>query len=235
MDVLSFQMCTTLLSASLNSAEETFGINVDNLISVAGILVTALLGIISSVIAWKLGSRSIRKMKLNYNKELLRLIDYPQGEMNGVFNDVKISYGGNELSKPSLFLTNIKNTGNAGIGNPPILIRCKESSAARIFAGIIRDIPPGYESKWSIDQVDDNQFCAKLEHINPEQTVHAVFLVDNCMSVDEIDVLCPMQDVVLEQSLSDSEINQMISSFLEDRGFAGISVKVFRHMSNRIR
>lgn len=205
----------TLLAAASNTMVNGNAGKAENLIAITGIIVTAILGIISSVISWKLGSRSIKQTKISYKMDIFDLLSYTDRSDNDMLRNLKITYGEQELTNPSLLVLKLENVGNASVSHPPISVRCKHNSCAQIFAGAIKDIPPGYENLWTIHDVSPKKCDVQLEHFNPRQTVRAVFLLDNCSDEREIELICPMPDLIIIKGLSDNDMYQMVSSIGE--------------------
>lgn len=182
-----------LLSATTESIVQQGNAGaVSNIIGIGGILATIIVGIITCVVTWKVTLRSIKQQRLSYNVKSLNILSNSVRAQQDALNELSIHFGNKRLDNPYLVLFEIENTGNEAIVNPPICIR----SDNMLIPGYFQDIPPGYQSKWSMQQKSANTCNIILEHINPKQIVRVCIFVD---ASPEVVFECPMQNVVIQR------------------------------------
>lgn len=182
-----------------NSAQEiTSKIQLNDIIGIAGIIVTLLLGIPSIIVTWKSAMISRKQLKLSYNMQVFPILSNYVIKNNTEIHleGLKIQYKDKELSNPCLLALEITNIGNEAIKNPPIKIQTDED--IEIIPGYLEDIPSGYDELWRFKNNEPYACDLQLEYLNPKQTVKSRFFLDN-LPKKKISFECPMPNIQIQE------------------------------------
>ncbi len=163
-----------------------------DIIGIGGILATIIVGIITCVVTWIVAKRSQKVMKLSWSAEITKVLN-----INPEIGREKIQllHDGVEIKNPHMMQIKIKNTGNAAIGLPVIMIKVDNSD--KIISAGLNDVPYGYENKWSISVVSNKECKIELEHINPKQGFSVIIFTNG--EVKNLNVSCPVKDVNIRE------------------------------------
>ncbi|MEB2281065.1 hypothetical protein LAV73_13805 [Lysinibacillus xylanilyticus] len=142
-------------------------------LTLISIIVAILIGVVCWILSAKQTKKSIQKQKLQYE---IRMHSIVPSRISKNYKSLEIYYDQEILPEPVLLTLNITNIGNIAIEDPPIEIEM--DGATYIIPGHIEDIPVGYEDKWSLERTDAEICQVNIEHINPGQTLKAVFFLD---------------------------------------------------------
>lgn len=169
-----------------------------DLIDVAGIISTLLVGIITCVVTWTVAKRSQKTMRLSWSADVSKVlnIDYV---MN--IGKIQLVHDGVELENPYMIQVNIMNTGNTAIDSPDIMIKIKNSK--KVIPVGFGKIPYGYEDKWRLSSINDEECKAHLDHINPKQEFNIMIFAECICPM--ILLSCPMKDVFLKEKQKDAK------------------------------
>ena len=176
----------------------------ENAIGIGGIIATFAGAILSALLTWVLTKNPRDISRLTYSLSVLPLFYNTTASGSGTFLDkLQISYNGKTLSKPYLLFADIANTGNKAVIDPTIVIRTNGS--ANIIPGYFENTPAGYESVWSIQEMSGSTSACKisLAHINPGQTAHVRFFLDNKLDGDPT-LECPTPDLQVQKVLGNT-------------------------------
>lgn len=173
--------------------QDEMRLTTDQLIGIGAATATILAALISWYASAWVERRNRTRLRLTYKMTYQRIIS-----RDVLVNprDFKIEYRGETLQEPTLLSVDIKNSGNTAIQNPPIEIEAVR--ATYVIPGWFEDIPPGYESIWSIERTDAESCALHIEHINPGQTVKARFLLDEYPEEAPI-FKCPMMNLEVKR------------------------------------
>ena len=161
-------------------------------ISVAAVLASVFIGVISWFVSAALTRRSIDNKVLGYRMEVSPLMTTSLKS-----GGLKIEYRGEELPEPLLLTVEVFNLGNVSIENPPISI-VTSGDATYIIPVQVEDPPPGYEDLWEIERSDAGQCKIHLAHINPGQIVKATFLMDE-IPIEMPHFRCPLPNLIVKR------------------------------------
>lgn len=176
-------------------------------ISIAAILATVFVGIISWIVSAALTRRTIDRRVLGYRMEMSSLMTTSLKSAG-----LRIEYKGEELPEPILLAVEVFNLGNVAIENPPISIATAKD-ATYIIPVQVEDTPPGYEDLWEIERVDADECKIRLAHINPRQTVRATFLMDE-VPAEMPHFRCPLPNLIIKK-VEPAELAKLSSGIAE--------------------
>ena len=168
------------------------GNSMQDIIGIGGIIATIVVGFITCGVTWIVAKKSQKIMKLSWNAKTSKVLN--TGSQFGK-EKMQLLFEGNLIDNPNILQIWIKNTGNSAIDTPIIKIRINNGTRL-IPAGFI-DIPYGYEDKWKMEVISENECEILPEYINTKQELSAIFYVDG-MGFD-VDVSCPMRDVAIKE------------------------------------
>jgi hypothetical protein len=154
-------------------------------IAVAGVFATTL----GVLVTWLVMKRQFASKKLTYSFEISPLLTNADSDLA---RDLKVTFRDEELHQPTLLSLAISNTGMSAIENAEVVVQLPGSTY--LIPGYFVDVPPGYDSLWSIDRTDAEECTIKFKHINPKQVAHIRLLMDE-VPVGQLSVACPMPNV----------------------------------------
>ena len=179
-----------------------------DVITLAGVIATVVVGVVSWFVSAHLAKKSIRIEELSYRMKVTPLLN------NKLFKEadkLKIEYKGEQIDRLVFFEVDIVNSGNVAIKNPPIVISSLD--ATYIIPAYLEDVPAGYDDLWEIVREDGETCRISVDHINPGQTVKARFLMDK-IPPGEPTFACAVPDLRVKR-IADIEISPIATGLLE--------------------
>ena len=126
-------------------SETVLQLSKSDIIAIAGVVVTLVVGIVSWFVSAALARRSMKLMELQYRLRMIPLLDKSRFRE---INQITMSYKGDVIDELVLLELDIINSGNVSIENPPIKITSRD--ATYIIPAYIDDIPSGYDNFWGL-------------------------------------------------------------------------------------
>ena len=164
-----------------------------DILSTTNIVTTLFVAIVTLLLTLYLSRKSLRKEELTYRMHMLPLFDNKQFKE---FDQLQITYKGEQIDQLVLLELDIINTGNVAIKLPPI--RVTSVDPTYIIPAYIDDVPPGYDSLWRIERTDADECGIVAEHINPGQIIKARFLMDVIPKGEPV-FSCPVADLKIRR------------------------------------
>ncbi len=161
----------------------------EQIIGLIGVVATIIIGVISWFVSARIARKNFSAPKLHYRISMVPLLSI---KTPATTKGLKVEYNGELLVEPTLLSIDIINAGDVAIENPPIEVEAQ--GATYLIPGYFEDVPPGYNSLWSIERTDADSCAVHLTHINPKQIVKARFFLDEYPKKEPI-FKCPMKDL----------------------------------------
>jgi hypothetical protein len=180
----------------------------DQVVAIASVAATVLVGIGSWFISAYYAKKSLRNEELSYRMKMTPLLGT---RLFKEADKLEIKYKGEIIDQLVFLEVDVVNTGNLAIKNPPIKIT--GPGATYVIPACLEDVPEGYDSLWELEREDGETCLVKADHINPGQTLKARFLMDS-MPPCEPSFACPVADLRLRR-IKDMSVSPVATTILE--------------------
>lgn len=178
-------------------------------IAIAGVVAV----IVGPIVTWWVMRKQYASKKITYDYSIDSIVKNDDVELA---RDLKVSYQGIDIKNPALLSLNIANSGLTAIENVEIMVHLP--GAAYLIPAYFVKVPPGYETLWKIQKIDEENCKIYFEHINPKQIAEIRLLMDENKETQLI-VSCPMPNVIFVRNkmLFTPELLDIILHILDSR------------------